>query len=91
MRQAIVTKYHSYTNTRGSRVSAGAQVGKITLGWDNALNVEENHVAAAKAFAVKRGWTGTWVGGGLPGSGFAFVMGGTPRGDIEGRDFFSVK
>jgi hypothetical protein len=74
MRQAIHTKFMGPTNTRGSRVKAKADAGSITLGWNHALNVGDNHAAAAKALALKLGWTGHWHGGGLPGSGYAFVM-----------------
>ena len=66
--QAIVTKYRGATNTRGSRVSAQADAGRISVPWDHALNADENHVAAARAYAVKFGWSGTWTMGGLPGN-----------------------
>src|SRR5262250_1307976 len=71
--QAITTKYLPATNTRGGRIKATAQAGSITIEWDHRLNLERNHAAAAKALARKLGWTGRWMGGGLPGSGFAFV------------------
>ena len=64
--QAIITKFHGPTNVRGSRVSATAEAGKITLSWDHALNSDDNHKAAAEAFARKFNWTGTYVGGHLP-------------------------
>jgi len=81
MFQAIVTKFHGPTNTRGSRVSATAEAGRITLSWDHALNGSDNHMAAAQALADKMGWTReagypALVGGALPGcAGYAFVMG----------------
>ena len=55
-RQAIITKYIGPTDLRGSRVKATAEAGSITLAWDDALNSEENHVAAARALAGKYGW-----------------------------------
>ena len=66
MRQAIVTKYHGPTNTRGARVSATAQAGRIYVEWEDGLGIEANHAAAAEAFARKFDWFGRWVQGGLP-------------------------
>ena len=63
--QAITTKYLGPTNVRGSRVKAMAAAGSITLSWDDALNSDNNHAAAAHAIAVKFGWSGTYHGGGL--------------------------
>lgn len=75
MRQAIVTKYFGPTNFRGARVKASAQAGSITISWDHALNADENHTAAAKAFAEKMKWDGAWSGGALPsGSGYCYVQ-----------------
>lgn len=52
---AILTKYLGPTNHRGSRVKATLPSGKsLTLGWDCALNSEENHELAAKAIASKQ-------------------------------------
>ena len=82
MFQAIVTKFHGPTNTRGSRISATAEAGRIMLSWDHTLNGSDNHVAAARALADKMGWTvaagyPALVGGALRGNaGYAFVMGG---------------
>jgi hypothetical protein len=64
--QAIVTKYHGATNFRGSRVSAKASAGRVTVSWDDALDVDANHRAAAVALCRKFGWHGTLVEGGLP-------------------------
>ena len=56
MTQAITTKYLGPTNYRGSRIKAQAQAGTITISWDDALNSEENHTAAAKALMTKFQW-----------------------------------
>lgn len=56
MRQAIVTKYLGPTNHRGSRVKAIADAGEITIPWDDALDVAENHKKAATVLAWKFGW-----------------------------------
>ena len=75
MRQAIVTKYHGPTDTRGSRVSATAQAKRIFVGWNDALDVEGNHLGAAMKLAKLMGWKGKWYGGGLPdGKGNAYVV-----------------
>jgi hypothetical protein len=67
MRQAIVTKYLGPTDFRGSRVKATADAGSITIGWDDALDTNENHDRAARALCIKLGWKPRGlVGGGLP-------------------------
>ncbi len=64
MRQSIVTKYHGPTNTRGSKVIATSASGhRLQLEWDDALNSDANHQAAAMALAVKLDWSGTWAAG----------------------------
>lgn len=74
-RQAIETKFIGPTNTRGSRVKASAQAGSVTIGWDHALNTDENHAKAAQALADKYGWEGNMVGGGnAAGNGNVFVF-----------------
>lgn len=55
--QAIVTKFHGPTDTRGSRISAKCEAGKLMLSWEHALNSEQNHDRAALALATKLGWT----------------------------------
>jgi hypothetical protein len=40
--------------------------------WDDALNVDENHSAAAYALADKLQWTGAWHGGATK-DGYCFV------------------
>lgn len=54
--QAIVTRFLAPTNHRGARIKATAQAGALTVPWDYALGVEENHRAAALAFATRWGW-----------------------------------
>ena len=61
--EAITTKYHGPTDTKGSRVSARAQAGRVSITWDDALNSDENHRAAAQALADKFKWTGQLVTG----------------------------
>jgi hypothetical protein len=51
--QAIITKYHPATNTRGSRISATAEAGRVYIGYDCALSSDENHRAAAVKLCEK--------------------------------------
>ena len=75
MRQAVATQFHGPTNHRGARVIAKAEAGRMTHNWDYALGIGGNHRAAAQKLVEKFGWGwgDHWAGGGLPGSGFAFV------------------
>jgi len=61
--QAITTKYHGPGNVRGSRVTAKAQAGSVSVEWNSALNSDENHRAAARALCAKVGWTDTLAHG----------------------------
>ena len=76
--QAIQTKFLPCTNARGARVKAWAEAGSVTVSWNYALDIEENHKAAAEALRKKLGWThpnyGRLVGGALPAGGYAFVF-----------------
>jgi hypothetical protein len=70
----ILTKYLVPTNFRGSRVKASAGDKRtITIGWDDALGIEENHAAGALALCAKFGWEGTLIGGGTD-PGYAFIF-----------------
>ena len=72
--QAIVTKYIGPTDTKGSRIKAIASAGSVTIEIDHALNIAENHAAAAESLANKYKWRGIWHMGGLPNdSGYCFV------------------
>lgn len=71
--QAITTKFLAPTNTQGARVKATAAADSITVPWDNAVGVYENHAAAAQALVDRMEWGGEWVGGGLPKDGYCFV------------------
>jgi hypothetical protein len=73
MRQAITTKYHGPTDSRGSRISATAMAGKLFISYD--YGNEDQHHRAACALARKLEWYGTWVAGGLPdGKGNCYSM-----------------
>ena len=66
-RVVIRTKYHGPTDYKGSRISVahgqgGCGAGKRTwVGWDYALNPEENHAQAIQAHLDRMGWDGEWV------------------------------
>ena len=87
MTQAIMTRYHGPGNVRGSRVSATAAAGKVTIRWDHALNPAGNHGEAAMALAMKYGWTGRYVAGGFWNGDMAWVCADDPGHDGE----FTVK
>jgi hypothetical protein len=73
--QAIRTKYLGPTNFRGARVKATAQAGSVTIHWDDSLDVDANHDAAAVALMERYGWTGSMVAGGSPdGCGNVYVF-----------------
>lgn len=75
MTQAIVTRYHGPTNSRGSRIKATCWGGSITVPYSHSANSETNHARAAQALCEKMGWHRTgWVGGATPDErGWAFV------------------
>jgi hypothetical protein len=82
MRQAIVTKYLGPTGRRGARVVAYANAGKLTVPWEYAWGIEDNHAYAARTLAARYGWTdwGTAVCGALPyDKGFCFVSGAVAK------------
>ncbi len=51
--QAIETKYIGPTNYRGSRIKATCERGSISISYDNALNSDDAHIAAADALVAK--------------------------------------
>jgi len=65
--QAIRTRFHGATETRGSRITARAEAGSVTVSYDYSLNGSENHARAAQALVDKFGWGkphyGEYVGG----------------------------
>jgi len=71
--QAVTTKYLGPTNTRGSRVKATCQAGSVTIGWDDALNSDQNHNAAALTLIEKWGWCGKWLEGQLTDGSHVYV------------------
>lgn len=72
--QAIETRYLGPTNTKGGRIKATAWAGSVTVPYDHALSLEDNHRAAAMALVSKLQWQGTFAqGGNAKGDGYYFV------------------
>ena len=65
-RQAITTTSHLHAGNLSHYVRTRAQAGSMRHPWNDALTADQNHAEAAKAYAEKLGWPGTWYGGGLP-------------------------
>ncbi len=90
---AIATTYHGPTDHRGSRIIArcaeAVPTRKITVDYDDGLNSDGNHKAAAIALIQKLGWTSAQGYG-------AWIMGATDRGYVfvcdtkHGLDRFTV-
>ncbi len=72
--QAILTRYHGPTNTRGSRITAKAEAGRTSVAYDHALNYDQNHRAAALALMAKVGWEHDLASGTLPGGDGCHVL-----------------
>ncbi|MFA5166663.1 MAG: hypothetical protein WC449_05260 [Candidatus Paceibacterota bacterium] len=76
--QAIITKYLAPTDFCGARISARAAAGVIVVQYRFNLNNIDNHKRAAKAFAKKYAWAGTFYGGSIRfGSEMVWVAGDT--------------
>ena len=54
--QAIQTKYHGPMNGLGSRISATCDAGRVVVPYDHAMNLDDNHRAAADKLALSLGW-----------------------------------
>lgn len=67
MRQSITTKYIPPSNYKGSRISVRSSGGiRRIYKWDDRLNSDQNHAAAARKLIEEMGWnqvTGAWVPG----------------------------
>lgn len=69
--QAMDSTYFGPTNHRCSRIRVRASAGTMWFDWDPALNPEQNHKEAVKAFMRAKGWDERNVaaGGGAPNNG----------------------
>jgi hypothetical protein len=76
--QAIITKYHGWTHTKPSRLSAttGSGEHRVYLSLsevDGGATDYESHFQAAKKLMKKLGWNNNIIGGGIK-DGYAFVL-----------------
>lgn len=89
MPQAILTKYHSATNTKPSRYSATCEAGRIIQSAQDELYIDGNHIAACEALKRKLSadnakrygtnpkhdvWSRPTIAGGLPDGTVAHVF-----------------
>ena len=73
--QAIMVKFLSPTNTKGSRIKAICQGGSVTLSRNNDIdNDGDQAMRAAYALCDKLGWGGELAGGCVKGGEWAFVF-----------------
>lgn len=72
--QAIITKYLSATNNRGSRIKATCAAGSATIGYPHELSGMDCHAKAAYALIAKLHWDYKLMGGQLPSGDYAFVL-----------------
>lgn len=72
--QAIITKYLSATNNRGSRIKATCAAGSVTIGYPHELSGMDCHAKAAYALLAKLHWDYKLMGGHLPSGDYAFVL-----------------
>ena len=73
---AIGTHYFGATNYRSSRIKAstlGNHKASVTVDYDHALSIIDNHRAAARALLEKVGWVGVTFVPGSTRSGYVFV------------------
>lgn len=75
--QAIETKYLGPTNYRGTRIKATAAAGALVFDYDHALNLADNHEAAARALLAKLEWDQDMAElhqGALPSGNYCFIV-----------------
>ena len=72
------TYYLGPTDTKGGRVKARTLGGdsSVTLPWDHALDMVENHHAALRALIAKLDWPegNEWLVAGRRGGGYVWLM-----------------
>ncbi len=61
--QAIRTRYHGATNTRGSRIVAKCDAGTFSMPYNHALGIWENHATAAAILLERLSWGKPYAGG----------------------------
>lgn len=74
--QAITTRFYGPTDYKSARLKVVASAGNKWYSWDTLegpASDNARHIAAAKAFAQSKGWTGDWYMGGLENGDRVFV------------------
>lgn len=73
--RAIITKYKGQTDTLPARITALCDAARLTVSWDYELNIQDNHMMAAHALAMKLRWLDGFklVGGGYQ-NGYCWVQ-----------------
>lgn len=74
--QAIQTKFHGPTNTRGSHIGARCAAMRISVPYNHGLDTTGNHRAAALALAARLNWGGSWTTGVLADGSYVHVTNG---------------
>ena len=69
-RQTIRTRYHGPDANRGSRITATAGAGSLTIPYPRECHGHSGdaHARACEALAAKLEWGGEWRGGAVPNS-----------------------
>ena len=68
-RVAVIATYHGPTNHRGTRITVRRADGggkRVTVGWDHALNPNENYENAIREYLELMDWGGRWTVGSIP-------------------------
>lgn len=73
MTKAIITKFHSHTDTKPAKISAKAE-GLPKVDFTTDRNSAENHSEAAKKLSKCYGWEGKLAGGFIDSRTYAFVF-----------------
>lgn len=84
--QAIRTRYIPASNTRGAYFKAQGEFAAIRSANFIDKDMRENHLAAAKYYAKKMGWYGTYVGA-VFGNDYYWV----PTDAVDHGDSFTVQ
>jgi len=72
--QAIETKYLGPTDTKGARVVARCDGGRLVVSWKCEHNPTVNHAMAAMALAERLGWVSSRIPAHIGGTRGGFVV-----------------
>ena len=74
MKQAIIIKILSATNTKGTRIKASAKASSVTIPLDYSAGHEQRIRQAVDALLNKLEWNGEYIIGHLPSGDYAAVF-----------------